>query len=71
MRRAWEKFKVLRETRQTDPKEGSREKSRRLKEREDRLRLVDANRKSQFDFAAKEIIMSIQMKAFGEERREW
>ena len=70
MKRAWEKFKVLRETRQTNPKEGSREKSRRLKEREDRLRMVDAKRKSQFDLAEKEIIKSIQMKSFGEERRE-
>merc|ERR1739838_669006 len=55
---------------QTNPDEGKREKVRRLKERKDRLQLVNEDKKNQFDFAEKEIIKSIQMKAFGEERRE-
>ena len=70
IKRACERFKVLRETRQTNPDEGKREKARRLKERKDRLQLVNEDRKSQFDFAEREIIKSIQMKSFGEERRE-
>ena len=70
IKRACERFKVLRETRQTDPDEGKRERARRLKDRQERLRIVNEDRKSQFDFAEREIIKSIQMKAFGEERRE-